>query len=258
MKRLSRLFSLLVIILIAFFSFSCSDSNSDPSDENVPIVGNSGTLSTSGISYTTVTLSWTAATDNVSSSENLKYLVYYSTSDNINTVSEIESNGFKFGSYTANISTKEINILTAGTAYYFNVLVMNEEGNKSAYSTTSVTTTSSSDTTAPNAPSSSTNNFSAYDITSNSVSLAWTKATDDVDSQSSLRYLVYYSKFNNISTVDGILKNGTSFGSLTANMVYKVVTPLSPETTYYFNTLVMDAGGNKAAYAGKSATTTAE
>ena len=77
----------------------------------------------------------------MSAQADLEYLLYYSESSNIDTVSNIESNGTAVGSYTADINTKSITGLTEGTLYYFNVIVKDEAGNKTAYTATGATTT---------------------------------------------------------------------------------------------------------------------
>ncbi len=221
-------------------------------DTTAPTAGNSGTLSTSGVGSTSATLNWTKASDTVSAEANLEYLVYYSTSNNIDTVSNMESNGTVVGSYTADINTKSITGLTEGTLYYFNVIVKDEEGYKRAYTATSATTT---DVTAPTAGNSGT--LSTSGVGSTSVTLNWTKASDTVSAEANLEYLVYYSTSNNIDTVSNIESNGTVVGSYTADINTKSITGLTGGTLYYFNVIVKDEVGNKRAYTARSATTTA-
>ena len=48
-----------------------------------------------------------------------------------------ENNGTAAGSYAANIATKSVTGLSAGTTYYFNVIVQDEAGNKAAYTSNS-------------------------------------------------------------------------------------------------------------------------
>lgn len=109
-------------------------------DTTSPTVGGSGTLATASVTTTTLTLSWTKATDTVSTQSALQYLVYRSTSNNISSVATCEANGTSVGSYAADISSKAVTGLTASTAYYFNVLVKDEAGNKAVYTAASVTT----------------------------------------------------------------------------------------------------------------------
>jgi hypothetical protein len=117
-----------------------------PADVTSPIPGNSGTLSATSITQTGLTLNWTIATDNTSSQANLQYLAYYSTSNNLSSVANVEANGTPVGSYTSNINTKNITGLTTATTYYFNVIVKDEANNKAIYSTLTQATS------APSAP----------------------------------------------------------------------------------------------------------
>lgn len=99
-----------------------------------------GTIGTSSLTDTEVTLNWNKATDNESSKEALQYLVYRSNSNNIATVESMEANGTAEGTYEADIGTKEITGLTEDTTYYFNVIVKDEAGNKTAYTMKEITT----------------------------------------------------------------------------------------------------------------------
>ena len=107
------------------------------------------TITTSGLSHTGVTLNWNKATDNASAPTALQYLVYRSGSNNLGSVANIEANAAPLGSFAADISTKAVTGLTAETTYYFNVIVKDEAGNKTCYTTKQVTTSAAPDTTAP-------------------------------------------------------------------------------------------------------------
>ncbi len=109
-------------------------------DITSPQPGNSGTLTNSDVKARQLTLNWTKATDNASADSELEYLVYYSTSNNLDTFESIEANGTAFGSFEKNINSKVITGLTEETTYYFNVVVKDEIGNKAAYTTGTVTT----------------------------------------------------------------------------------------------------------------------
>ena len=93
----------------------------------------------SNLTYTGVALSWNKAADNYSPQETLQYLVYQSDSNNIDTVQNMEANGIAIGSYEANINSREIKDLISNATYYFNVMVEDEAGNKTAYTMISVT-----------------------------------------------------------------------------------------------------------------------
>ena len=91
-------------------------------------------ITASVIDESTVIVSWIGAGDDDSPAETLKYLVYQSSSDNIDTVEDAAANGTPIGEYETDIETKEITGLTLGETFYFNVVVMDEAGNKTTYS----------------------------------------------------------------------------------------------------------------------------
>lgn len=115
-------------------------------------------LVASNITTSGVTLSWTAASDNVGVTG---YNVYQGTT------------------LKASVTTTSASItgLTAGTAYSFSVKAKDAAGNISAASTTvNVTTTAAGDTSAPSTPS----NLTVSNITQTGCTLTWTAATDNV------------------------------------------------------------------------------
>jgi 6-phosphogluconolactonase (cycloisomerase 2 family) len=129
-------------------------------DTTPPVPGNSGTLTTSGITTSAITVDWTAGTDNVDAATSLQYLLYYSTSNNLGSVVAIEANGTAVGSYATNIITQAAGSLTAGTTYYFAVIVKDLMGNKAAYGVVSgVTSANAADGFAYTA------NYTSNDIT---------------------------------------------------------------------------------------------
>ncbi|RNB89517.1 hypothetical protein EDM56_09995 [Brevibacillus fluminis] len=232
-----------------------SDTTPAAPDTTAPTVGNSGTITASNATQNSVDLGWTAATDTVTSTGNLKYKVVYSPSNNLDTVANAEANGTVVQDWTANITSATVNGLTAGTIYYFNVLVKDEAGNKALYSGASQATTAAPDTTPPTVGNSGI--ITASNATQNSVDLGWTAATDTVTSPGNLQYKVVYSTSNNLDTVTHTEANGAVGQDWTANITSATVNGLSAGTTYYFNVLVKDEGGNKALYNGTSQATAA-
>ncbi|MEC0232397.1 S-layer homology domain-containing protein, partial [Paenibacillus alba] len=108
-------------------------------DVTAPVVSD-GTIGATRLTDTEVTLNWTKALDAVSAQGMLQYQVYQSSSDNLDTIANIEANGTVIGSYAADIGTFDVTGLTASSAYYFNVIVKDEWGNKTVYTTKQVTT----------------------------------------------------------------------------------------------------------------------
>ncbi|UPG65417.1 fibronectin type III domain-containing protein [Metabacillus endolithicus] len=105
-------------------------------DQTTPVAGATGTITAASVTQTSLNLNWTKATDNVTSQSDLRYYVYSSTSNNIGSVANAEANGTLINSGgTLNINTLNVTGLTAGTTYYFNVVVRDSAGNKVAYTT---------------------------------------------------------------------------------------------------------------------------
>ncbi|MDX1956923.1 MAG: fibronectin type III domain-containing protein [Leptospiraceae bacterium] len=104
-----------------------------PTTDVAPVPGASGVLTLTGIGKTTVTVSWTAATDDKTAQSAIQYQVYYSTKNNITVLADTKANGTAFGSLTANINTQIITGLTPSTTYYFNVLAKDSAGNEVVY-----------------------------------------------------------------------------------------------------------------------------
>jgi uncharacterized protein (TIGR02145 family) len=113
--------------------------------KGLPIPGNSGAVTTSDLAAQSLKLNWTKATDNVTPQANLKYYVYRSNSNNVNTVAECATNGTLLNaSGTANIAVYSVSGLAPNTTYYFNIVVENGVGSKAAYTGVSATTAKAS------------------------------------------------------------------------------------------------------------------
>lgn len=215
----------------------------DLTDSTGPTAGAGGNITGSGISTSSVTLNWAAATDNFSAGSAIQYLAYYSTANNIATVANAEANGTPIGIYTANITTVTKSGLTGATVYYFNVIAKDEYGFKSPYTMQVLSTL---DGTAP-VPG-NTGTITSASVTANSLTLNWTYGTDTVSPQANLQYKVVRSLSNNISIVADAETNGTLVQDWTANINTLNVTGLSDSTTYYFTVLIQDTSSNKAVY----------
>ncbi|WP_456289400.1 S-layer homology domain-containing protein [Paenibacillus sp. AK002] len=108
-------------------------------DTTSPDTG-SGSLNPHSITSDSVALEWPKASDNMTEQHKLQYLLYSSGSPNIGDVSQMERNGKPVGSYAADQTGMVVNGLAAGTDHYFNVMVKDAVGRKSAYRMLKVTT----------------------------------------------------------------------------------------------------------------------
>jgi hypothetical protein len=103
-------------------------------DVTAPAFAGGGTITANNATSSSINLSWTVATDALTMPSNLQYKVVYSTSNNISTVSDAETNGTLSKDWTANQTSATVTGLTANKDYYFNVLVKDAAGNKAVYS----------------------------------------------------------------------------------------------------------------------------
>ncbi|MCS5501714.1 InlB B-repeat-containing protein [Lysinibacillus sp. A4] len=120
---------------LTFTQFTIDIPNNSP-----PTITN-GAITPSNITTSGVQLDWAKASDDITAQEDLEYQVYQSSSNNIDTVSTIELNGTPLGGYTKDSNSFNVTGLVANTTYYFNVIVKDIDGNKSAYMMQEVTIT---------------------------------------------------------------------------------------------------------------------
>jgi preprotein translocase subunit SecB len=215
----------------------------DTLDNTPPVPGGLGNLTVSGVSSSSVSVSWFPASDSVTGQSSLQYLLYYSVSSSIDTVADIKENGTPVDSYTSDITTKLVEGLSSSTHYYFNVLVKDVAGNESAYNKTSQIT---SDITAPVVGGSGA--ITAEDVQATSISISWSRATDDITSQANIQYLVYYSVLSSLDTVNQIEANGVPVGTYESDITSRNILGLTSSTSYHFNVIAKDEAGNKSAY----------
>ncbi len=159
-----------------------------PADTQAPSVPTN--LAASNIGPTSLTLTWTASTDNVGVS-----------------AYEVFQNGAKIGeSLTTSFS---VTGLTPSTTYNFTVKARDAAGNTSAAS--NAVSVTPPDTQAPTAPT----NLVASNVVQTSFTLTWTASTDNVGVTS-------YEVFRNGASVG--TATGTSFNvtGLTANTTYSL------------------------------------
>ncbi len=180
----------------------CGTSSNDGDEvEDYTIVIGGGTVDTqaptapanlvaSNVAQTTLTLNWTASTDNVG-------VTGYDVLQGSTVLATVTG------------TTYNVTGLTAGTAYTFSVRAKDAAGNQSANATVNATTSQASDTQAPTAPA----NLVASNVTQTSLTLNWTASTDNVGVTG---YDVFQGS-TNLGTVTGTTYN---VSGLTASTAY--------------------------------------
>ncbi len=89
----------------------------------------------------TASFEWQAPSSDITTQEELTYTVYYSQSDEMETVSDVKNNGIVYGETNRkNLLQEHIIGLAADTTYYVNVVVKDSEGNESVYKMSKITT----------------------------------------------------------------------------------------------------------------------
>ena len=164
-------------------------------------------LATSNLSQTSLTLNWTASTDNIGVSG---YNLFV--------------DGIKINTSLITSTTYDVTGLTASTNYQFYVQANDAAGNTSSNSNVlNVTTPASPDTEAPTPPA----NLIISNITQSSLTLNWDASTDNIG-------VAGYDLFRN-----GIKINSSLISATTYN-----VTGLSASTAYQFYVQSKDAADN--------------
>ncbi|WP_299433608.1 fibronectin type III domain-containing protein [uncultured Aquimarina sp.] len=148
-------------------------------------------LTASNVAETTLTLSWTAATDNVGVTA---YDVYQGSTI--------------LGEVTG--TTTNVTGLTASTAYQFSVKAKDAAGNESGFSNTvDVTTATPPDTQAPTAPT----GLAASNVAETTLTLSWNAATDNVG-------VTAYDVYQGSTNLGEATGTSTNITGLTADTAY--------------------------------------
>ena len=207
-----------------------------PADTKAPKAG--AITEATAIAFNTLSLKWTAATDDKTATRKLRYQVLY----NVKGSSEVKTSEVK-----ENMLALILTGLTEKTTYIVKVKVMDEANNATNYEAKEVTTPAAPEAADKEAPKAGA--ISEVTATFNILNLKWTAATDNKTVAEKLRYQVLYK-------VKGSSEVKTS--ELKENMLALSLTGLTEKTTYVVKVKVMDEAGNTAEYQAKEVTTPAE
>lgn len=194
-------------------------------DETKPELPTDAEITASDITATSVKLSWTAATDDKTPANKIKYEIGYGIKDAM--TGDVQ--------YTTGTTSFEFTGLKPETTYEFNIAAVDEAGNFVEYATFSVTTLAEVDETAPALPADAT--ITVKEAADNSLTLSWNAASDNKTGAEYLRYEI------NINS-DGSWKTVASLMGVTE---YKIE-GLEPGTSYKIMIFVSDDSGNEASY----------
>ena len=194
-------------------------------DVQPPTFAGAAAATTTGAS--TIRLTWSAGSDNVSLAGNLVYQVYRATS----------AGGQSFAAATYTTAPGVTSFVATGlaptTPYFFVVRARDQAGNVDG-NLIEVTATTAPDTTAPTfagitgaAPASAT-----------SIALAWAAATDDISPAGALVYDVYRA------TAAGQQSFASPTYTSAPGATGLVATGLAPSTSYFFVVRARDPVGN--------------
>ena len=206
-----------------------------PADTKAPKAG--AITEATATAFNTLSLKWTAATDDKTATGKLRYQVLY----NVKGSSEVKTSEVK-----ENMLALTLTGLTEKTTYVVKVKVMDEAGNTAEYQAKEVTTPAAPEAADKEAPKAGA--ISKATATFNTLNLKWTAATDNKTVAGKLRYQVLYN-------VKGSSEVKTS--EVKENMLALTLTGLTEKTTYVVKVKVMDEAGNTAEYQAKEVTTPA-
>jgi fibronectin type 3 domain-containing protein len=180
-------------------------------------------LTATATAYNKVSLSWSAATDNVGVTG------YY-----------IVRNGVTINGGVAVTSTSFTDTtVTALNTYAYSLIATDARGNTTSSESKSVTTPEAPDTSAPSTPS----NVAAKAVSTSQINLSWTASTDN---KGVVNYIITRTNPDSTTTSFSVASTTTSYGD----------TGLTQKTAYKYTIVAKDAAGNTSpASAQVSATT---
>jgi len=127
---------LALVITLSLGGAGCGGVTEDKigDDFTPPTAGGAGAVTVSAVTSSSISVFWSAALDDQSGASDLKYCLFTSTDETIDTVMSVVSTGRAATTWIAGTTTLTADELLPGTIYYINVLVADEAGNAATYS----------------------------------------------------------------------------------------------------------------------------
>ena len=190
----------------------------------------SGLANLTGISATSMILSWAPASDNLTPQGDIQYLIYMATAPG--------AQNFSAPAFTtpAGATTYEVTGLTPLTTYFFVVRAKDEKGNIDSNAVERSATTLAPPDTTP--PSFGGLGAAQGNIELRTIDLSWSPATDNVTSSANLVYLIY------MATASGQQNFSSPTFTSSAGATFYRVSGLDLSTTYYFVARARDEASN--------------
>ncbi len=188
------------------------------------------------ITETSMKLSWSPASDEVTPQEQIVYLIFLSTTPQV-----VAAQGASISpSFVTDpgATTFTVTDLIPDTEYFVQVLAMDQKGNRDNNSVVkNARTKPTPDTTPPTFGGL----VSATALSESQIELTWTAASDNKTLASEIEYLIYMSVTPGITPGEGAFATPKS---IVTGVTSATIAGLDPNTTYYFRAWARDKAGN--------------
>lgn len=210
----------------------CLTVRTEGSGTNAP-KDNSKAINVTATTYNSITIKWKPATDNITENNNIRYKVWLRPTGTSNSAWQTVKDKKAITSCT-------FTGLKLGTKYDFYVEAFDEAGNVLQYPDSGVyqTARTLTDRVAPTAKS---RDINVTGTSSNSISIKWEPATDDITRKNKIRYEVWLKPDNASSKSWKKVENKTGITSYTFKN-------LKEGTRYDFFVKAFDEAGNVLQY----------